>query len=861
MKKLLSLTVAIILGIGAMFANPVDVTTAKTIGQKFVQTNFEQTRGSNLELIKTYAARTGETSFYVFSVGEKGFVIVSADDNYRPIVGYSYDDNFNVDNRECNFYLNAIANGRVVFRSNGQDPKVAEEWESVRNYGRLLKYNNGRGGDEYLCQTIWNQNPAPYNSMCPADPQGPGGHAYVGCVATAMAQIMKFWNYPEVGQGSHTYYCNANPYAGYAGHPEYGPQTANFGETHYDWEHMLNSYNGSYTPEEGDAVATLSYHCGVSVDMMYGNSTPQDNGSGAYSGDVPNAIKQYFLYSNAATMRNYSNLDSWKTILKEQLDLGWPIYHSGSSSEGGHAFVCDGYNDEDLFHYNWGWGGSMGWFVANEIEYSNNMAVIINFVPTPVYNNASQAPTNVTAVKTSDTAQEATITWTNPTKTLGNQNITSIDHMVVERNGVIIYISEATTPGATMSFVDNNVPCYSTFEYRVYAVCNDARGKYAATTESFGPTCSWKIIGTTTSMTGWKGGAIVSYDGAGSKIDECTMTNNNPMTYNMNITLGKAVFMWKAGTDNVALTIKIKDPAGNVVYQYDGNSNDLPEGVILETNNGCGNAAPTEVPGELFTSEDGENIILTWSGSSKTMYGYNIYRDGYLIELAHDTEFVDVAPSMGGHCYQVCYLTDGGESVLSNEACATAGEGCDAPTNIWYQVQNNYKPLITWDPAPNMTPDDAYVVYRKTGDDGEYTLIKYVSGKTEYKENKALTDGTWYYYRVMASYNDSGCESAPAKSKYANEYYVKYYYSTDGVEEIVAQNVNVYPNPTKDILTVEAVNLSNVVIYNSLGQRVFAQTFDGNEAKIDMSSFDAGIYMVRISADGNEVTKKISVVK
>ena len=160
-----------------------------------------------------------------------------------------------------------------------------------------------------------------------------------------------------------------------------------------------------------------------------------------------------------------------------------------------------------------------------------------------------------------------------------------------------------------------------------------------------------------------------------------------------------------------------------------------------------------------------------------------------------------------------------------------------------------------------MTLDDAYVVYRKTGDDGEYTLIKYVSGKTEYKENKALTDGTWYYYRVMASYNDSGCESAPAKSKYANEYYVKYYYSTDGVEEIVAQNVNVYPNPTKDMLTVEAVNLSNVVIYNSLGQRVFAQTFDGNEAKIDMSSFDAGIYMVRISADGNEVTKKISVVK
>ena len=191
MKKLLSLTVAVLLGMGAMFANPVDVTTAKIVGQQFVQANFDQTRGSNLELIETFTASNGETSFYVFSVGEKGFVIVSADDNYRPIVGYSNDDNFNVDNRECNFYLNAIANGRAMYRSEGQDPKVAEEWESVRNYGRLLKYNNGRGGDEYLCQTIWNQNPAPYNSMCPADPQGPGGHAYVGCVATAKAQIMK----------------------------------------------------------------------------------------------------------------------------------------------------------------------------------------------------------------------------------------------------------------------------------------------------------------------------------------------------------------------------------------------------------------------------------------------------------------------------------------------------------------------------------------------------------------------------------------------------------------------------------------------------------------------------------------------
>ena len=860
MKKLLSLAVAVLLGMGAMFANPVDVTTAKTIGQKFVQTNFDQTRGSNLELIYTFTAKTGETSFYVFSVGEKGFVIVSANDNFRPIVGYSYDDNYNVDNRECNFYLNAIANGMAETKNNTPDPKVAEEWESVMNYGRLLSYNNGRGVD-YLCQTIWNQNPAPFNSMCPEDPLGPGGHAYVGCVATAMAQIMKYWNYPEQGQGSHTYTCNANPWSGYQGHPEYGPQTANFGATTYDWAHMLNSYNGSYTPEEGNAVATISYHCGVSVDMMYGNSAAPDYGSGAFSADVPAAIVQYFKYSNAATLRNYSNLAAWQTMLKEQLDLSWPVYHSGSSSDGGHAFVCDGYNDNDMFHYNWGWGGSMGWFAANEIEYNSNMAAIINFVPADVYNNALQAPTNVTAVKTSDVAQEATISWTNPTKTLNQQNITSIDHMVVERNGEIIYTSETATPGASMSFVDSNVPCFSTFEYRVYAVYNGARGKYASASESFGPTCDWKIIATASSIQGWDGGAIIAYDGAGRLIDQYTMTNSGNATYIMKITLGKVAFAWKPGNNGVNLTFKIKDASGTVVYQYDGNSGDIAEGVFFATNNGCGNAAPTQAPGELFATVSGDDIVLTWSGA-KTDYGYNIYRDGYLIELAHQTEFVDVAPPMGGHCYEVCYLTDGGESPLSNETCATAGEGCDAPSNLWYEVQANHKPIITWDPAPNMTADDGYVVYRKDGEDGEYKQLKILaSNKTEYKENKALEDGVWYYYRVMAMYDANDCTSAPAKAMYGNEFFVKYLYSTDGVEENMTQAISVFPNPAKDMLTVQAENLNSVVIYNSLGQKVFAQTFDGNEATIDMNSFDAGIYMVRIVADGNEVTRKVSVIR
>ena len=197
MKKSLMSVFALILGVGMAQANPVSVSQAKYVGQQFVQANFEQSRQvSDLNLVYTGSTSKGAASYYVFNVGNEGFVIVSADDSYRPVVGYSDEGAFEVDNMspELAYYLNAIAEGRSA-GNNVMDPKVKAEWESVMNTGRLLSYNNGRSVD-FLVQTRWNQNPAPYNSMCPADPLGPGGHDYTGCVATAMSQLMKYWNYP-----------------------------------------------------------------------------------------------------------------------------------------------------------------------------------------------------------------------------------------------------------------------------------------------------------------------------------------------------------------------------------------------------------------------------------------------------------------------------------------------------------------------------------------------------------------------------------------------------------------------------------------------------------------------------------------
>ena len=207
MKKHLLSLLALALGIGMAQANPVGVSLAKHVGQQFVQANFEETRQSaELSLVYTGTTARGEASYYVFNVGNDGFVIVSGDDNFRPLIGYSEESAFDVNNAACMFYLNDIAESRSNSAANYIDPMVETEWQSVINSGRLISRNGGRGVD-FLVKTRWDQSPAPYNSDCPYDPSSPqsGNHAYTGCVATAMAQLMKYWNYPLHGVGSNSY--------------------------------------------------------------------------------------------------------------------------------------------------------------------------------------------------------------------------------------------------------------------------------------------------------------------------------------------------------------------------------------------------------------------------------------------------------------------------------------------------------------------------------------------------------------------------------------------------------------------------------------------------------------------------------
>jgi len=285
---------------------------------------------------------------------EHGFLVMSAEDAVMPVLAYDFENSIDLSDLApgVSFFMDFYKQLILIARESNLTPseKVQAEWESLRHPS--VRGTRAETVVAPLIRSHWNQNKY-YNYLCPKDENAPGGydgHVPNGCVAVAMSQIIFYYRYPESGSGSHT------------NHTEYGNFHVNFGQQHYCYEAMCNQL--TYHNNE---VAKLIFHCGTAVDMMYGS-----DGSGAYSGDVPGAMSSYFKYSTDAMhrSRHYHSDSTWHYMLKDELDLGHPLYYSGYSSEGGHAFICDGYNSDEYFHFNFGWGGSGDGFYITEGDES-----------------------------------------------------------------------------------------------------------------------------------------------------------------------------------------------------------------------------------------------------------------------------------------------------------------------------------------------------------------------------------------------------------------------------------------------------------------------------------------------------------
>lgn len=348
MKKTLLVFAMLLFGLSAM-AKPVDQATAARVA-----TNFMHLNGFDFQLTDV-TNQSPFTQFYIFTAEKGGFVLISADDCVMPVLAFSTTSVFDVKQLPENVQnVLEMYEEEIGYWTSRDVQQTNVDWQYLQT--GMLATPPSLTAVAPLVATQWGQDPL-YNNLCPYD-NNYNERTVTGCVATATAQIMKKWNFPATGYGNHSYVAT-NYYS------NYGTLSANFGNTTYQWSNMPNSLTSSSSTAQVNAVATLMYHIGVADEMEYdisshgGSSAANYNGVGFIDVTSETALQRYFKYRSDMSVvarEDYSNTE-WINLLKGDLNAGRPILFSGRDNSGGHSFVCDGYNNSNLFHINWGWQG------------------------------------------------------------------------------------------------------------------------------------------------------------------------------------------------------------------------------------------------------------------------------------------------------------------------------------------------------------------------------------------------------------------------------------------------------------------------------------------------------------------------
>lgn len=314
----------------------------------------------------------GVTTWYLVNFLPEGWALVSGRKETRPILAFSYTGSIALENTTLPFQM-WTDHYSTEIRSVSAKRNLCQH----RDWDLLLynKENLQRGVRSLLpiLTSTWNQD-WPYNDACPPDAAGPHGKTYAGCVATAMGQLLYYFRYPVQGTGSYSYTC-----------PGYGDLSADFSTADYDWSAMSDAIDRS-NPE----IAKLLYHLGISVDMQYG-----PDGSGMYNHKAAYSLRTYFRFNPQTQylFRDSTDLD-WDSVIINHLDRRIPLYYAGWSvpNINGHAFICDGYQDSTMFHFNFGWGGNTdGYYVIDPLvpggsNFNLAQELVINAIPYEVGN-------------------------------------------------------------------------------------------------------------------------------------------------------------------------------------------------------------------------------------------------------------------------------------------------------------------------------------------------------------------------------------------------------------------------------------------------------------------------------------------
>ncbi len=361
------------------FAKNISYDDAKNVALNYVYSVTGVSVSVDESTHDSYAVETLEKNkaYHIIYLKPKGWVIVSADDVALPVIGYStyssLGDGHSLPPAFIDWMKNVDAEIKSAIKTQTDSNSTLDKnWERLMLYPEDFRQEAADSAGDTVTQVLlktpdWNQNGF-YNDMCPGSYNGE--QTVVGCVATAMAEIMAYHRWPDKGTGSRTI-TKIDAWGNTKQYPNLYPLTVNFSGATYNWNNMSHS-----------DMAKISYHAGVSNNMDYGYGIKGvDTGSSSSTQLAADALKKYFKYDVEGYKRKSDLGDTaWHNKLKAEFDQGRPVQYRGSGSEGGHSFVCEGYKygSQKEYAFNWGWGGnSNGWFTLNSTK--NPMGSLKNY--------------------------------------------------------------------------------------------------------------------------------------------------------------------------------------------------------------------------------------------------------------------------------------------------------------------------------------------------------------------------------------------------------------------------------------------------------------------------------------------------
>lgn len=825
--EILAALIVMLFSADGLFAQRiVNESFAKKIGESFISNKMGK-ENVNLNLFHTEKGADGQANLYIFNVEGGGFVMVSASKKVQPVLAYSTEHGYDGEIPETAWYFINNYSKNIDYCEEFDvlmDEEVENEWKSMEN--NELPVKKDAKSVAPLTQTLWDQS-YPYNYYAPeCDNYWNGYHCYAGCVACAMSQIMKYWDHPMHGHGSHTYV-----------HNTYGVQSANFGATDYNWSIMPVSL-GYQIDDATLAVALLMYHCGVSVDMNFG-----PNGSGAFSKDVETAMRQYFGYC-AASYRERSQYteNEWITLLESELNKSQPVYFSGNSdSGGGHAIVCDGYDSNDYFSFNLGWSGSgNGYYSINDVAgYHNNEAIVMNIKPLEI-NSDENGIIYVAADGTGDGSS-----WDNATPYLeyASACATNVSTMIWVKTGVY-YGDVENENGAFQIYKNNRVyggfagnegPDFDLnnrdFEANPTILDGQGRRRVLYQTDHF-MNSEYSIWDGFTIQDGSAGAGGGAYLCCNSRFVNCKFLSNTANGF------GGGAYIISAYYDNA--TVKF---TGCV---FDGNSGSLG-GAICDMTGAqmlncrfTNNSATTKGGAYYIYANKESKVVNTIFDHNSAKLGGAMYNKGKITVI--NCDFVDnQAVENGGGIYNETRYSKFYNSIIwGNTKNGMANQIYGSSTFKYCAVQGGF--------------DGTNIINLSNENDGSD------SGNYPRFENPDAGNYAIDEFSVCVNAGDNSITGITGPDYLGNQRIVhdiidlgaieyQYDLSVDDVED---NGIVMFPNPFDNQLVIKMGGAMNIEVYNALGQRIISAEAE-NEMILNTSEWKNGIYFVKV----NGITAKL----